>query len=179
MRRTKRLLLRPFADGDRAAFAALNADPEVMKHFPAPLTRAQSDHFLDVIEEKRAAFGFSFNAVEADGRLVGLCGLSVPIRTLPASPCVEIGWRLARDAWGQGYASEAARDALDQAFGSLGIDEVVAFTSVGNARSTAVMERIGMSRDHDGDFDHPSIDEASPLRRHVLYRIRKDDHDDR
>lgn len=176
-RATKRLILRPFADSDRDAFAAMNADPEVMAHFPAPLSRAESDALMDAIEEKRARFGFSFDAIERSGELIGFCGLSVPKTALPFSPCVEIGWRLTRRAWSKGYASEAARDALARAFGPLGLDEVVSFTPTTNHLSMAVMTRIGMVRDRDGDFRHPVVAPSHPLSIHVLYRIGKERHD--
>ncbi|MEM7523195.1 MAG: GNAT family N-acetyltransferase [Pseudomonadota bacterium] len=176
IRRTARLTLRPFEDRDRAPFASLNADAEVMEHFPAPLSRAESDRFVDRIEQKRASDGFCVQAVDADGLgFIGYCGLMIPGALLPFQPCVEIGWRLARRAWGRGYASEAARDALAHAFLDLALDEIVSFTATGNLRSMAVMERIGMIRDPDGDFLHPSIEKGHAVEKHVLYRIAKGD----
>ena len=157
---TPRLLLRGWTDADREPFAALNADPEVMEHFPSTLTRDESD---DVVERIRAGFaqhGFGWWAVEvvATGRFVGFTGLSVP--RFHASwmeereqPVVEVGWRLARSAWGHGYATEAARACLDLAFGELGRREVVSFTTVSNVRSQAVMRRLGMQRL--ARYDHP------------------------
>jgi len=165
--------MRRWTDTDREPFAALNADPEVMEHFPAPLTRAESDAMIDRIEARRTETGFGFWALEvtATGEFIGFAGLSVPRFEAHFTPAVEIGWRLARSAWGRGYATEAARRALRYAFDDLALDEVVSFTSARNLRSRAVMERIGMIRDESGDFDHPMVPEGHPLRRHVLYRI--------
>ncbi|WP_283139579.1 GNAT family N-acetyltransferase [Rhizohabitans arisaemae] len=168
---TERLVLRSWRDGDREPFAALNADPEVMEHFPAIFSREESDAMVDRIKAGFDMHGFGFWAVEAAGAFIGFTGLSVPRFTAHFTPCVEIGWRLARSAWGYGYASEAAAAVLDDAFGRLGLSEVVSFTAVTNERSQAVMQRIGMVRDTEGDFDHPVVPEGSRLRRHVLYRV--------
>ncbi|MFB4309335.1 GNAT family N-acetyltransferase [Actinomadura sp. GTD37] len=169
--RTDRLLLRRWKDADRGPFAALNADPEVMEHFPAPLTRGESDAMIDRLEAGFDERGFGLWALEtAAGEFIGFAGLSVPRFRAHFTPAVEIGWRLARSAWGHGYATEAARRALAFAFDERGLDEVVSFTSVPNLRSRAVMERVGMSRDPSGDFDHPLVPEGHSLRRHVLYR---------
>jgi ribosomal-protein-alanine N-acetyltransferase len=175
--RTERLLLRRWRESDRQPFAALNADPAVMEHFPAPLTRAESDAMVDRIEAAFERDGYGLWAVEPleTGRFVGFVGLNrVPYET-PFTPAVEVGWRLAREAWGRGYASEAARAALGFAFTALGLDEIVSFTVPANLRSRAVMERIGMTRDVAGDFDHPRIAAGHRLRRHVLYRLSKAD----
>ena len=170
--RTDRLMLRRWEAGDREAFAALNADPEVMEHFPAPLTRAESDAMVDRIEARFDEEGFGFWALETagTGRFIGFTGLAVVRFDAPFTPAVEIGWRLARSAWGHGYAAEAARRALRFAFDDARLDEVVSFTSTTNLRSQAVMERIGMARDTAGDFDHPLVDDGHPLKRHVLWR---------
>ncbi|MEW9528193.1 GNAT family N-acetyltransferase [Microbispora sp. NPDC049125] len=168
---TERLVLRRWRHGDRQPFAALNADPAVMEHFPSTLSRAESDALAGRIEAAFAERGFGLWAVEAGGAFIGFTGLNVPRFTAHFTPCVEIGWRLARPAWGHGYATEAARAALAYGFGELGLAEIVSFTSVTNVRSQAVMRRIGMTRDPQDDFDHPALDEDSPLRRHVLYRI--------
>ncbi|WP_245647323.1 GNAT family N-acetyltransferase [Microtetraspora niveoalba] len=168
---TERLVLRRWQEKDREPFAALNADPEVMEHFPSTLTRERSDALADRIAAEFDVCGFGLWAVELSGEFVGFTGLSVPRFTAHFTPCVEIGWRLARSAWGHGYASEAARAALEYGFGVAGLKEIVSFTAVVNTRSRRVMERIGMTRDLDGDFDHPALAEDSPLRRHVLYRI--------
>lgn len=171
--RTGRLLMRRWRDGDREPFAAMNADPEVMEHFPARLTREQSDALIASFEARFEEDGFGFWALETldAGRFLGFTGLSAVRFPAPFAPAVEIGWRLARPAWGKGYATEAARRALRFAFEERGLDEVVAFTAVANARSRAVMERIGMTRDPADDFDHPLVEDGHRLRRHVLYRI--------
>lgn len=173
--RTDRLLLRPWREDDLEPFAALNADPAVMEHFAKPLERAESDAFVARIRAHFAREGFGFWAVEAPGiaPLVGMVGLARPAFEAHFTPCVEIGWRLARDYWGRGYATEAARAALGYGFEQLGLGEIVAFTATGNVRSRAVMERIGMARSADDDFDHPALPEGHRLRRHVLYRIRR------
>lgn len=172
--RTDRLLLRPWRESDLEPFAALNADPAVMAHFAKPLDRAESDAFVGRILAHFDRHGFGFWAVEAPGiaDLVGMVGLAVPPFEAHFTPCVEIGWRLARAHWGKGYATEAAGASLRYGFEQLGIGEIVAFTVPANVRSRAVMERIGMSRSADDDFDHPNLPEGHPLRRHVLYRAR-------
>jgi len=172
--RTARLLLRPWRDEDLEPYARLNADPEVMRHFPAPLTREESDRHAAAIRERAARGEPSLWAVEVPGvaPFIGFVGLAVPSFDAPFTPCVEVGWRLAKEHWGQGYATEGARAAIGHAFGVLGLDEVVSFTSVGNAASRRVMEKLGMRRDPSEDFDHPSMPEGHPLRRHVLYRLR-------
>jgi RimJ/RimL family protein N-acetyltransferase len=166
--RTDRLLLRRWRQEDREPFALLNADPAVMEHFPALLTREESDDLVDRIEAGFEEHGFGLWAVEAEGRFVGLAGLSVPGFEAPFLPAVEVGWRLARDAWGRGWATEAAGAALQAAFGPLHLPEVVAFTATTNRRSEQVMRRVGMRRV--GGFDHPRLPEGHRLRRHVLYR---------
>lgn len=143
---TGRLLLRRWRDSDREPFAALNADPLVMEHFPATLSREESDALVDRIEAGFEQNGFGLWAVEASGSFIGFTGLSVPTFTARFTPCVEVGWRLARTAWGHGYATEAARAVLDHGFGGLGLAEIVSFTVVDNVRSRAVMRRIGMTR---------------------------------
>jgi RimJ/RimL family protein N-acetyltransferase len=170
---TPRLRLRRWRDSDFEPFAALNADPVVMRYFRSTLTRAESDAMVGGIEEGFARRGFGFWALEhlETGAFVGMTGLSVPGFDAPFMPAVEIGWRLARAHWGRGYATEAAQVALTAAFDRLFLDEVVAFTVPTNTRSRRVMERIGMRRDLAGDFDHPRVPERHPLRRHVLYRV--------
>ena len=172
-RRTERLVLRQWREDDREPFAAMNADPEVMRHFPSVLDRDASDAVLDRLRAAVEEQGWGLWAVERvdTGRLLGFTGLAVPRHPLPFMPCVEVGWRLARSAWGHGFASEAAREALRVGFDELGLDEVVSFTPVGNTRSRAVMERLGMARDPADDFDHPALKVGDPLRSHVLYRL--------
>jgi ribosomal-protein-alanine N-acetyltransferase len=172
---TPRLLLRRWRDDDAADFAEMNADPEVMRHFPAPLARAESDAVLARLMQRWRDVGFSYWAVEAAGRgFIGFTGLNRPRYEVPIGPCVEVAWRLRRDAWGHGYATEAAQASLAQGFGAVGLGEIVAFAVPANRRSLAVMERLGMTRDPGADFDHPMIPEGSPLRRHLLYRLRRE-----
>ena len=172
--RTERLILRAWRDEDRAAFAALNDDSRVMEFLPARLSREDSDAMADRIEAHFAEHGCGFWAVEERGGapFIGFVGLAIPKFDAHFTPCVEIGWRLAFDHWGKGYASEGARAALADGFTRLGLREIVSFTVPHNARSRAVMERIGMTRNPTDDFDHPSLAEGHPLRRHVLYRLR-------
>jgi RimJ/RimL family protein N-acetyltransferase len=169
---TRRLRLRQWRDADREPYAAMNVDPAVMEFFPALQTRAASDTSIDAWQAQFAAQGWSNWAAELldTGRFIGFVGLSVPRRVLPCSPCVEIGWRLARPFWGQGLASEAARGALRVGFEQLALPEIVSFTALGNLRSRAVMERIGMRNAHQ-DFEHPGVPEGHALRLHCLYRI--------
>jgi RimJ/RimL family protein N-acetyltransferase len=170
---TPRLRLRQWRESDPAPFAAMAADPQVME-FLLPLpTRADSDAMAERVKTRIAENGWGLWAVEhkASGEFAGFTGLNVPPATLPFSPCVEIGWRFARQWWGQGFATEAARGALRVGFDRLGLEEIVAFTGVGNLRSAAVMERIGMHEDLAGAFDHPSVPEGNALRRHRLFRI--------
>ena len=172
---TQRLLLRPWRESDLEPFAALNADPVVMEHFARPLDRSESDAFVARIRAHFARDGFGFWAVEVPGvaPLVGLVGLARPAFEAPFTPCVEVGWRLAREHWGRGYATEAAQASIRFGFERLGLDEIVSFTVPHNVRSRAVMERIGMTRSPGEDFDHPVLAEGHKLRRHVLNRIRR------
>lgn len=169
--RTKRLLLRRWRAEDREPFFALNADARVMEHFPAQLSRQESDRVADLIERSLERNGFGLWAVELPGQapFIGFAGLSVPRFEAHFTPCVEIGWRLAAEHWGRGYATEAARAALAFAFDQLGLDEVVSFTVPENARSRRVMEKLGMLRDPLDDFERPDLPDG--FRRHVLYRI--------
>jgi 3-dehydroquinate dehydratase/shikimate dehydrogenase len=170
--RTRRLVLRPWRPQDREAFAALNADPRVMEWFPAPMSPAESNVVADRIEAHFRETGWGLWAVEIPGAdsFIGFVGLNPSDSTL-GYPSVEIGWRLAAAHWGLGYAPEAAVEALRFGFDDLHLDEIVAFTSVGNAKSRRVMTKIGMTHNPGDDFDHPRLPKASPLSRHVLYRI--------
>ena len=168
-----RLRLRPWEAADAAPFAAMNADPAVMRHFAAPLTRAESDAFLARIRAHDAEHGFSFRAVElrkgGGGEPIGLCGLQhVPFEAR-FTPAVEIGWRLLPAHWGRGLAEEAARLALAAGFGPLRLEEIVAFAVPANERSWRLMQRLGMRGD--GEFAHPRLPEGHPLRPHLLYRL--------
>ncbi len=176
--RTDRLLLRQWRLEDREPFAAMNADPEVMRHFPAALHRAESDALAERAEGIIAERGWGLWAVDApDGAggtsFAGFIGLSVVPYEAHFTPAVEVGWRLARPFWGHGYATEGARAALTYAFGELRLEEVVSFTAVANDRSRRVMERLSMTHDPADDFDHPRLP-GSPIQRHVLYRLRAD-----
>ena len=169
---TERLILRAFREDDREPWAAINADPRVMAFFPAPLTRAEADAAIDRMNASIAATGVGFWALErkADGRLLGFAGLHrVGHATLPLHGQWEVGWRLAHDAWGQGYASEAARFALRLGFDAMGLGRIHAYTARGNLRSVAVMQRIGMVPAPALDFDHPALPEGHPLRAHIVY----------
>lgn len=171
---TPRLHLRPWRAEDLAPFATLNADPEVMRHFPTTLDRAASDALAQRCNDLIAAQGWGFwaAALRANGAFIGFIGLHRPAAHLPCSPCIEVGWRLARPYWGSGLATEGARAAADFAFGTLAVDEVVAFTTLDNHRSEAVMQRLGMRRDAT-PFAHPDLPDGHPLQMHVLYRLRR------
>jgi ribosomal-protein-alanine N-acetyltransferase len=175
--RTERLLLRRWREADREPWAALNADPAVMEHYPSTLSRAESDAAFDRNEARFEAHGFGHWAVEvvSTGQVAGAVGLWAPDFPAHFMPAVEVGWRLARDHWGHGYATEAARAAIAFAFTKLDLDEIVSFTTPRNVRSRRVMERLGMTHDPAEDFDHPSLPPGHPLRRHVLYRLRRPD----
>ncbi len=174
---TERLVLRPWRDSDLAPFAALNADPEVMQHFPGTLTEAQANALAQGIREDMAERGFGWWAAEAPdvAPFIGFIGLSIPDLGAhflpPGRTVVEVGWRLARDHWGKGYATEGARECLRFGFEELGLAEIVSFTTTTNERSQVVMRRLGMTRDPGDDFDHPGIPPGHRLRRHVLYRL--------
>jgi RimJ/RimL family protein N-acetyltransferase len=174
---TDRLTLRPWREEDRAPFAAMNADPEVMRYFPSVQTRAESDASVDRLMARQEAHGFCFWAAEGrvSGTFVGMIGIQHAPEAVPAAPAIEIGWRLDRAVWGQGLAPEGARAALAFVFFHVGAREVVAFTAVANTPSRRVMEKIGMTRDMEGDFDHPLVPEGSAVRAHVLYRIKATD----
>ena len=164
--RTARLVMRRWRDEDRAPFAALNADPAVMQHFPAPLTREQSDAFIDRLEADFDQHGYGLWALEDDTGFIGFTGLNWATFDAPFTPALEVGWRLARPAWGKGYATEAATASLHRGFQE--VDEIVSFTAVVNERSWRVMDRVGMHRE--SFFEHPRVPEGHPVRPHVLYR---------
>lgn len=170
---TDRLILRGWQPSDRMPFIRMNADPEVMEHFPSVWSVDQTDWMLRRIAEQQERHGFTLWAAESreTGEFIGFVGLSVPSFEAHFTPCVEIGWRLRPEYWGQGLATEGAREALRLGFEVHGLLEIVSFTVPGNMRSRRVMEKIGMSHDPVDDFDHPRLPEGHPLRRHVLYRI--------
>jgi ribosomal-protein-alanine N-acetyltransferase len=173
----ERLVLREWRDEDLVAFADLNADPRVMEHFPAALTRAESDEFAARIRGHFDEHGFGLWAVEVAGvaPFVGFVGLAVPRFEAHFTPCVEVGWRLAHAHWRKSYATEGARAAVSHGFSELGLTEIVAMTVPKNVASRRVMEKLGMAQDPRDDFDHPRLQEGHPHRRHVLYRLRRRD----
>lgn len=167
-----RVLLRAWQPRDLDEFAALNADPAVMEFMPALLTRGEAAAMLDRMQAKLVERGWGQWCADIDGRCAGFIGLAAPTFEAHFTPCVEIGWRLARWAWGHGYATEGARLALAHGFDTLQLAEIVSFTTVANARSRAVMERLGMQRDPADDFDHPRLP-GHRIERHVLYRLHR------
>jgi ribosomal-protein-alanine N-acetyltransferase len=169
----ERVCLRGWRNEDREAFAAMNADARVMEFFRSPLSRVESDAMVDRIQRHFSEHDFGLWAIEVPGvaPFIGFAGFDVARFKAHFTPCVEVGWRLAFEHWGHGYATEAARLALGYGFGTLALSDVVSFTSTTNHRSRAVMERLGMRRDPAEDFDYPSFPEGHPLRRHVLYRL--------
>ena len=169
---TTRLRLRPWRDSDLAAYAAMGADAEVMRYFPSLMSEAETlDHVRD-LQERFRKWGYGYWAIEADNLpFAGFVGLSQPQIDAHFTPCVEIGWRLARGAWGRGYASEGAREALRFGFEEKGVEEIVAMVSAANTPSCRVAERIGMTRDPADDFDYPDDDPNWDYRACVLYRI--------
>jgi ribosomal-protein-alanine N-acetyltransferase len=169
---TQRLLLRQWRESDKAPYAALNADPAVMEHFPRALTTEQSDEMVDVMAARIEGDGYGLWATEvkATGAFIGFIGLNAPRFETAFTPCVEIGWRLAQHAWGNGYAPEGATAVLRFGFEHVAVpnDEIVSFTTVANTKSRRVMEKIGLVRDPSRDFDHPNLADWSG-RHHVLY----------
>ncbi|HEV2387601.1 MAG TPA: GNAT family N-acetyltransferase [Candidatus Acidoferrales bacterium] len=174
---TPRLLLRRWRAGDREPFARLNADPRVMEYFPGILTRQESDRLVDAIELHFERHGFGLWAAELreTETCIGFVGLSLASFEAHFTPAVEIGWRLAAEYWGRGLATEGAREALRFGFIGLGLEQIVSFAAAGNTRSRRVMERLGMQRNPADDFDHPNLPEGHRLRRHVLYRLGRED----
>lgn len=174
---TERLVLRRWREGDREPFFGMNSDARVMEYFPGTLSREESDALAEKIEAHFEERGFGLCAAELkeERKFIGFTGLAVPLFEAHFTPCVEIGWRLAAEYWGRGLATEGGRRVMQWGFDELGLEEIVSFTTVGNARSRRVMERIGMRRDPADDFDHPRLVEGHPLRRHVLYRLKRED----
>jgi len=174
--KTERLRLREWRDDDLAPFATLNADPEVMEFLPSPLSRAESDALAARIRAHFDQHGFGLWAVEeiANSGFIGFVGLSVPHFDAPFMPCVEIGWRLARNHWGRGYATEAAMEAIQFGFERADLAEIVSFTVPMNQRSRGVMAKLGLQREAKDDFEHPSLPIGHRLRSHVLYRLARD-----
>ncbi|MCH8266311.1 MAG: GNAT family N-acetyltransferase [Acidobacteria bacterium] len=172
---TERLILRNWLLQDREPFARLNADARVMEFQPGVLSLEESDRFADYIEAHIRQRGFGLYAAELrhDHRFIGFIGLSVPTFQAAFTPCVEIGWRLTADVWGQGLATEGGREVVRYAFEVLGLETLVSFTASVNAKSRRVIEKVGMTRDPVEDFNHPRLSEGHPLCRHVLYRLQR------
>jgi RimJ/RimL family protein N-acetyltransferase len=175
--RTERLLLRQWREEDLEPFAALNADPETMRYFPAPPSREESDALAERAGRQIEEEGWGLWAVEVAGvaAFIGFVGLAAPSFEAHFTPAVEVGWRLAREHWRRGYATEAAGAALAYGFRQLDLAEIVSFTSPLNEPSWRVMERLGMSHDPADDFEHPRVQVGHPLRPHVLYRLSRAD----
>jgi RimJ/RimL family protein N-acetyltransferase len=170
---TERLILRQWQQRDLAPFAAMNADAEVMRHFPMPLNVEQSNALAGRLCQLIARDGWGFWAAEtrSHAEFIGFVGLRQTMPDMPFGSCTEIGWRLARSHWGKGYATEAAEGALRFGFEKLALEEIVSFTALTNLPSQAVMRRLGMRRNLREDFDHPAVPEGHALRRHCLYRL--------
>jgi RimJ/RimL family protein N-acetyltransferase len=170
---TERLILRPYTDADREPIAAMNAHPDVGAWLMGPLSRADSDAFVDRVSAMIDEYGFGFFCAErkADGRVIGSIGMLIMGEGMPATGAIELGWRLHPDGQGTGLATEGAAACRDWAFANLDIPEVVAITATTNVRSQAVMRKIGMTPDPSRDFDHPRMPADHPLRRHVFYAL--------
>lgn len=174
---TGRLLLREWREEDLPAFTAINGDARVAEFLGQTLSAGQTAEMVARIKTAFAEHGFGSWAVQikSTGQFVGFTGLSIPKFEAAFTPCVEVGWRLAFDHWGRGFATEAAKAAIHFGFDQVGLTEIISFTTVANTRSIRVMEKLGMTRDPKDDFDHPNLPENHPIRPHVLYRLRKTD----
>lgn len=172
--KTERLILRQWTDADLPLFAAMNADPDVMEFFPAPLSVEESNQLADKIQKELREKEYGLWAVEVPevSQFIGFIGLHLANFDAPFCPCVEIGWRLAKEFWGKGYATEGAKAALEYAFNTLDLEEVLSFTAEINKRSRKVMQRLGMRHDPTGSFDHSMVPDGHPVKHHVLYRLR-------
>lgn len=173
---TERLVLREWKELDLEPFSSMNADPEVMRYFPAVLSKQESDDFAKEIQKRIDDQGYGLWAVElkSSSEFIGFVGLNSPKVNLPFNPCVEIGWRLTKAAWGNGYATEAAKACLAFAFDTLSLNEVLSFTSILNKPSVSVMKRLGMHNTKN-NFQHPSVPDGNPLKEHVLFSICNED----
>jgi RimJ/RimL family protein N-acetyltransferase len=174
---TKRLILREWRDEDREPFHAMSIDARVMATLGPLMQRAESDALIDRVQARQMEHGHTFWALERkdDGVFLGWCGIVRALDGLPIAGLPEIGWRLAHHVWGQGYAWEAAFASLDWGFGTKKMERVWAITSVGNDASWGLMERLGMVRHRDMDFDHPFVADGSPLKQHITYSIGRDE----
>lgn len=171
---TKRIKLRQWRKEDIDMFAEMNSYPDVMRYFPKPLTRIESDCMAQRCKSHIAEYGWGLWCAQLidSGEFIGFVGIHRPLKIMPCSPCVEVGWRLNKRHWGMGYATEAAELVLSYGFEKLGLTELVSYTTVSNVRSRAVMERIGLKNTNQ-NFGHPEIEEDHPLFEHVLYKITK------
>jgi 3-dehydroquinate dehydratase/shikimate dehydrogenase len=174
--KTERLILREWNAADREPFARMNADPRVMEYLGETMSQEQSDEVADRIEAHFRAHGFGLCAAELaeSGEFIGFIGLAVPTFEAAFTPCVEIGWRLAAEYWGAGFATEGARGIVRYAFEELRLLELVSFTAIRNERSRRVMAKLGMTHDATENFDHPGLSADDRLRRHVLYRLTRE-----
>lgn len=179
--RTKRLILRPWSEEDFEPFAQMNSDPRVMEYFPSILNHQESDDLAKRLSAKLEEQGWGLWAVSVPGLsdFIGFIGLSEPSFNAHFTPAIEVGWRLAFDFWGQGYATEGALEVLKYGFENLNLSQIVSFTAAQNHRSIEVMKRIGLHHDHKDDFDHPKLPEGHILRRHVLYRLNRNEWESR
>jgi len=175
---TKRLILRTWQNSDLEPMTAINQDSNVMEYFPGLQNTDQTLQFINRIKQHQDDHGFSLYAIEIKntGEFIGFAGLLIPSFEAHFTPAVEIGWRLASSHWNKGFATEAAKAVLNFAFTKLNLEKVVSFTVENNLRSRRVMEKIGMHYDPEDDFAHPKLDKTSPLCRHVLYRLTKDEY---
>jgi len=171
---SERLRFRRWSEADKLPFAQMNADDEVMKYFPNKLTRAASDAFIGRIEKHFEEFGYGLWAVEVKetGVFIGYIGFYQATFEADFTPCIEIGWRLSRESWNEGYATEGAKACLDYGFKELKFSEVYSFTSVINIKSINVMKKIGLEKV--GEFNHPRLEQGNPLRAHVVYKLEKE-----
>lgn len=170
---TDRLILRRWKDSDVEPFVTMNCDPEVMRFYPSVLTREQSIELIDRIERRfeSESLGLWATEVKSTGQFIGYVGLWTPGWESSFTPCVEIGWRICHSSWGKGYAPEAAREVLRDGFERLQLKEILSWTATVNQNSMRVMQKIGMYSDPSENFMHPAIEEGSPLKLHVLYRL--------
>jgi RimJ/RimL family protein N-acetyltransferase len=180
---TDRLILRTWKPSDAPLMAAISSDPLVMEHFPSTQNLVITQILINHINKHYEQFGYALYAVETKDahEFIGFVGLNHPSFDIPnftpvGLPIVEIGWRLSSQHWDKGYATEAAKAVLNYAFNELKLDEVISFTVAANIKSRRVMEKIGLRHSEADDFDHPKLDENSPLRKHVLYRLSRKDY---
>lgn len=175
MYETSRLILRPWQDKDIAPFAQMGQDHQVMEYFPKLLNKDESIAMIERMKARFNQYGFCFYACELkqDQSFIGFIGLNVPAFSAPFTPCVEIGWRIASQYWGNGYATEGALKCLEIGFNQFKLKEIVSIAVKDNLKSIHVMEKIGMQRDHSGDFLHPLLPESNRPAPHILYRMQE------